>query len=78
MGVYEAAQDSEYCEFAGFLLATRVSIYAMRACYKEAALELHEISKYPDLSDHVREVMRRIDRNRSNPDEAPFAPPADC
>lgn len=78
VGVYEAAQDSEYCEFAGFLLATRVSIYAMRACYKEAALELHEISKYPDLSDHVREVMRRIDRNRSNPDEAPFAPPADC
>ena len=78
VGVYEAAQDSEYCEFAGFLLATRVTIYAMRACYKEAALELHEISKHPDLSDHVREVMRRIDRNRSNPDEAPFAPPADC
>ena len=78
VNVYQAAQDSEYCEFAGFLLATRVSIYAMRACYKEAALELHEISKYPDLSDHVREVMRRIDRNRSNPDEAPFAPPADC
>lgn len=78
VNVYQAAQDSEYCEFAGFLLATRVTIYAMRACYKEAALELHEISKYPDLSDHVREVMRRIDRNRSNPEEAPFAPPADC
>lgn len=78
VNVYQAAQDSEYCVFAGFLLATRVTIYAMRACYKEAALELHEISKYPDLSDHVREVMRRIDRNRSNPDEASFAPPIDC
>lgn len=78
VNVYQAAQDSELCVFAAFLLATRVTIYSMRACYKEAALELHEISKYPDLSDHVREVMRRIDRNRSNPDEAPFAPPADC
>lgn len=78
VNVYQAAQDSELCVFAAFLLATRVTIYSMRACYKEAALELHEISKYPDLSDHVREVMRRIDRNRSNPDEAPFAPPTDC
>lgn len=78
VNVYQAAQDSEYCVFAAFLLATRVTIYSMRACYQKAALELHEISKYPELSDQVREVMRRIDRNRSNPDEAPFAPPADC
>lgn len=78
VNVYQAAQDSEYCVFAAFLLATRVTIYAMRACYQKAALELHEISKYPELSDQVRVVMRRIDRNRSNPDEAPFAPPTDC
>lgn len=78
VNVYQAAQDSELCVFAAFLLATRVTIYSMRACYQKAALELHEISKYPELSDQVREVMRRIDQNRSDPDEAPFAPPTDC
>lgn len=78
VNVYQAAQDSELCVFAAFLLATRVTIYSMRACYQKAALELHEISKYPELSDQVRVVMRRIDQNRSNPDEAPFAPPTDC
>lgn len=57
----------------------------LRLCYpiflsvdKELVELVREISKYPDLSDHVKEVMRRIDRIRSNPDEAPFAPPADC
>lgn len=78
VNVYQAAQDSELCVFAAFLLATRVTIYSMRACYQKAAQELHEISKYPELSDQVRVVMRRIDQNRSNPDEAPFAPPTDC
>lgn len=78
VNVYQAAQDSELCVFAAFLLATRVTIYSMRACYQKAAQELHEISKYPELSDQVRVVMRRIDQNRSDPDEAPFAPPTDC